>query len=219
MAKRLPPDPAPRAKRTDAQRNYEQIVAVARVVVAEQGTNASLRDVARRADVGLGTLYRHFPTREALLEVLLRRSFDELADEAHRLEATQPPLEALDAWLRRLVAANTAFRGMAGSMMATLKDDSSPLQAACAAMRASGERLLRRAQADHHVRSDVDGTDVLALAYALAWIGEQAPPLAARTDHLISLVIDALRPPPTSAVRQSRKGPRAPPRRAPRKIG
>ena len=72
--------------RSDAKKNYEHLLAIARTVVTEQGSDASLRDVARRAGVGLGTLYRHFPTRDALLEALLRTGFDGLTARAGKLE-------------------------------------------------------------------------------------------------------------------------------------
>ncbi len=85
--------------RADAQKNYEHLLAVARVVVAEQGADASLRDIARRAGVGLGTLYRHFPTREALLEAMLRTSFDALTEHAAQLEASSEAEDALVRWL------------------------------------------------------------------------------------------------------------------------
>src|ERR1700753_1987451 len=89
--------------RADAKKNYDQVLAVAAEVVAEQGADASLRDLARRADVGLGTLYRHFPNREALLEALLRDSFDKLAAQAADLEGASSAEDALVSWLRDCV--------------------------------------------------------------------------------------------------------------------
>src|ERR1700712_4024338 len=81
--------------RSDAQKNYDRLLAVGRDVVTEHGAEASLRDVARRADVGLGTLYRHFPTREALLEALLRERFDGLTLRAGAFETSAAPADAL----------------------------------------------------------------------------------------------------------------------------
>jgi len=89
--------------RADAKKNYEHILAVASVVVTEHGVDASLRDIARRAGVGLGTLYRHFPTREALLEALLRASFDEFTTKARELETVSSPDDALVATRRRCI--------------------------------------------------------------------------------------------------------------------
>jgi AcrR family transcriptional regulator len=177
-------------QRADARRNYERILEVAESVVAEQGTQASLREVARRAGVGLGTLYRHFPTRDALLEVLLRQHFDDLAEAARELSAGQP-VEALEEWLRRFLAGSTTYRGLAQLLMTA--DASSPLDASCQAMREAAGQLLVRAQEAGHVRSDLDRTDVFALVSALSWIAEQAPALADRTEYLFGLIMSAIR--------------------------
>jgi AcrR family transcriptional regulator len=182
----------PRAQRVDAQRNYERILDVARSVIEEQGTEASLRDIARRADIGLGTLYRHFPTRDALLETLLRQRFARLAARADELGAQRPAGEALTVWLREFGAGANTYRGLAASRLATLGTPGSPLHDSCTAMRAAAATLLRRAQEDGLVRPDVDGTDLVALVNAVGWIADQAPVIAVRRDHLFELVMDGL---------------------------
>ena len=111
--------------RADAQKNHDHLLVVAHDVVVEQGAEASLRDVARRARVGLGTLYRHFPTREALLDELLRTSFDDLAGRARELENSSTPEEALSAWLRQCVACAHEYRGVTSLMMAAIEDPKS----------------------------------------------------------------------------------------------
>ncbi|MFF5207242.1 TetR/AcrR family transcriptional regulator [Streptosporangium sp. NPDC000396] len=187
------PDPQPpRTQRADAQRNRDRILEVARTVIGEQGTQASLRDIARRAGVGLGTLYRHFPTRDALLETLLGQRFDRLAEKAALIEDTRPPDEALTEWLREFTAGATVYRGLVTSMMATLEDEGSPLHASCLAMRTAAARLLERAQDSGHIRPDIDGTDLFALINAVGWIADQAPSIATRREHLLSLVMDGL---------------------------
>ncbi|WP_244219475.1 TetR/AcrR family transcriptional regulator [Corallococcus interemptor] len=103
----------------------------ARAVVQEQGTDASLRDIARRADVGLGTLYRHFPTREALLEVLLRSSLDEMTAQAAALETSNAPDEALVTWLREAVAFTKNYHCVTQLLAAALDDPQSALHASC----------------------------------------------------------------------------------------
>ena len=90
--------------RADARKNYNHLLAVARDVVIEHGVDASMRDIARRADVGLATLFRHFPTREALFEALLRTNLDTLTQKAGELETSNPPDEALVSWFREGVA-------------------------------------------------------------------------------------------------------------------
>ncbi len=177
--------------RADAKKNYDHLLAVARAVATEQGADASLRDVARKAGVGLGTLYRHFPTREALLEALLRASFDELTAKAGELETSSSPEHALVLWLRDVVAYAHNYRGVVASMMAAIADTKSALHASCVTMRAAGTRLLTRAQAAGMARTDIDGTDLFALAGALAWLSDQ-PSLAPRADHLFGVIASAI---------------------------
>ncbi|HEY0246835.1 MAG TPA: TetR family transcriptional regulator [Gryllotalpicola sp.] len=179
--------------RADARKNYDRLLLVARDVVAEHGADASLRDVARRADVGLGTLYRHFPTREALLEALLRQDVDELTARAAALETSSTPEDALLAWLRGCVALNHEYRGVAALLMAALDDTESALHASCVALHATGTRLLDRAQAAGVARADVDGTDLFALVAALAWLYDQ-PSLAQRADHLLDVMSGTILP-------------------------
>ncbi|MGI3780700.1 MAG: TetR/AcrR family transcriptional regulator, partial [Janthinobacterium lividum] len=143
--------------RADAQKNYDHLLAVAEVVVGEQGADASLRDVARRADVGLATLYRHFPTREALLAALLGTGFERLASWADELEATSSPGQALYSWLKEFVDCAATYRGVVGLMAAAIDEPRSALHASCIRMRAAGARLLERAQAAGVARRDVDG--------------------------------------------------------------
>ncbi|MCK9877004.1 TetR/AcrR family transcriptional regulator [Frankia sp. Ag45/Mut15] len=189
------PASAPRDRRADARRNYEHILATAQVVLAEQGVQASLRDVARRAEVGLGTLYRHFPTREALLEALLRQGFDRLVELSDTLAATRPPAAALTEWLRELAAGAGTYQGLPASLVAIMDDPDSALAVSCAALRSAGTRLLERAQADGEIRPDVTGTDVFVLTTAVAALTERGP-LAQRRDHLLGVMLDGLRPAP-----------------------
>ncbi|MFD9497332.1 TetR/AcrR family transcriptional regulator [Streptomyces sp. NPDC060005] len=177
--------------RADARKNREHLLAVAGAVIAEQGVDASMRDIARRADVGLATLLRHYPTREALLEALLHTSFDELTAKAGELETSSSPADALVAWLRDCVAWTTEYRGVTVLMAAAIDDTESALHASCVTLRAAGARLLTRAQEAGAARTDVDGTDLFALVAALAWLGDQ-PSLAPRADHLFGLVANAL---------------------------
>jgi AcrR family transcriptional regulator len=181
--------------RADARKNYDLLLGIARAVVTEQGAEASLRDIARRAEVGLGTLYRHFPTRDALFEALLRDSFDALAARAApRVTAREKAGDAagaLVAWLRQTVAMAHELRGVIAVMVAAIDAPDSALHGACVAMKAAGTRLLVRAQAEGSARRDVDGADLFALVGALAWLGDQ-PALAPRADHLFRLIAGAL---------------------------
>ena len=177
--------------RADARKNHDHLLAVARHVVTGQGVDASLRDIARKADVGLGTLYRHFPTREALLEALLRTNFDELTQRANELELWDDAGSALVTWLREAVAMTHSYSGAIALMVAAISDEDSALHASCVALRAAGTRLLIRAQAEGVARSDMDGDDLFALISALAWLADQ-PPLVPRADHLFDVIASAI---------------------------
>ncbi|QWF53572.1 TetR/AcrR family transcriptional regulator [Bordetella hinzii] len=177
--------------RADAPKNYDHLLAVAREVFAEQGADASLRDVARRAEVGLGTLYRHFPTREALLEALLRSSFDALAARARELESSSASDKALVTWLQETIAFTHEHRGVITPMMGAIEDVNSALHASCVTLRAAGASLLARAQADGNARADLDGSELFDLIAALAWLREQ-PSHAPRAERLFGVIASAI---------------------------
>lgn len=177
--------------RADAQRNRDHLLAVAGPVIAEQGIDVSMRDIARRADVGLATLLRHFPTREALLEGLLHASFGDLTTRASEFEAARTAEDALVSWVRDCVAWTTEYRGVTVLMAAAIEDPESALHASCVTLRAAGARLLAGAQATGAARDDIDGDDLFALIAMLAWVGDQ-PALAPRADRLLDLVTGAV---------------------------
>lgn len=182
--------------RADAKKNYDHLLEVARDLLSAGGADASLRDIARTAEVGLGTLYRHFPTREALLEALLRNSFDTLTVRAGELEASDAAGAALVAWLRETVAMAHDYSGAIKSMVAALEDETSALHASCVAMKAAGTRLLGRAQTAKEARGDMDGSDLFAFVGALSWVADQ-PALASRSDHIFRIIADAILTGPT----------------------
>ena len=177
--------------RADAQKNYDQILGVAREVFAADGAEASLRDIARKAEVGMGTLYRHFPTREALLEVILRERFEALAASADALADAKQPDQALLAWLREIIAFTHQHSGVLGSMAAAIDAPESALHASCVSLKAAGARLLARAQAAGTARPDLDGVDLFALISAMAWLYDQ-PAFAPRADHLFAVITGAV---------------------------
>lgn len=177
--------------RADAQKNHGHLLTIARNVIAEKGADASLRDIARRAGVGLATLYRHFPTREALLEALLRTSLDELTRKAVDLDTSKAPDEALSLWLSDAVAFVRRYNGVVAVMAAALDDPESPLHASCTSLRAAGASLLEHAQAEGTARDDLDGIDLFGIIGALGWLGDQ-PTFASRADRLVDLVTGAI---------------------------
>jgi AcrR family transcriptional regulator len=160
--------------------------------VREGGTQTSLRDIARRADVGMGTLYRHFPSREALLEQLMRRRFDHLTRRAGQLADGEDPVGALSAWLLEFAYGAGAYRGLPGEIIATLEDDSSALQPACLTLKAAARQLLTAAQSTGGIRADLTADEAFALAGAVAWIAEQT---STSRERLLDLILSGLRHP------------------------
>ena len=177
--------------RADARKNYSHLLTVAREVVTEHGADASMRDIARRADVGLATLLRHFPTREALFDALLREHLDALTQKAVEFEKSNPPDQALVSWFREGVAFVHSYSGVVALMASAHEDPESALYASCSAVHESGSRLLLRAQAEGTARADMDGVDLFALMSALGWLGDQAA-FAPRGDHLFNVIASAI---------------------------
>ena len=177
--------------RADARKNYSRILTVAREVVTAHGVDASMRDIARRADVGLATLLRHFPTREALFEALLRTNLDALTQKAGELETSNPPDDALVSWFREGVAFVGSYSGVVALMASAHADPDSALYAPCTAVRSAGARLLLRAQAEGTARADMDADDLFALMSALGWLVGQHS-FAPRADHLFHLIASAI---------------------------
>lgn len=187
-----PPTEA-RALRADARRNVERLIAVARVAFAAEGANAPLDDIARAAGVGSGTLYRHFPTRLALVEAVYRDSVERLCAEGDRLAATEPPAEALVDWLRGFVTVVAEKRGLA----AALSDEgrAQVLFGECHAMiNVSGSALLDRAKDAGAIRPEVPLGDLLRMAKAFALAAETSPEGPALAERLLDLSMDGLRP-------------------------
>ena len=182
-----------RPMRADARRNVERLLAAAKETFLERGADAPLEEIARRAGVGIGTLYRHFPTREALLEALLRDSFEALRAEADRLLTSPSPGDALATWLRAFASHATTYSGLVAALNASLRDGGSGLCMWCRTVNAAGGELLARAQAAGVVRPDVSADDLLILANAITWATEQACANPEQADRLHALVMDSLR--------------------------
>ncbi|MGW0518377.1 TetR/AcrR family transcriptional regulator [Crossiella sp. NPDC003009] len=174
--------------RADARRNYERLLAAAEELFRRDGTEASLEEVARTAGVGIGTLYRHFPTRDALLEALLREQFEGLRAAAERLTEL-PPEQALTELLVLFTERITQYRGLPASALAVMRTPGSALYEACHAMNDAGRRLVEHLQRAGVVRADVPALDVLALAASVAWLGEQSGDLEQR-ERLLRVVTD-----------------------------
>jgi AcrR family transcriptional regulator len=188
----IEPSAPARRLRADASRNREKLVEIAGHAFAERGGDASLEEIARQAGVGIGTLYRHFPTREHLVEVVYRREVEALCAAAEELAQHQPPDVALAEWMQRFVDYIAAKRGMANSLR-ILFDANSEVFANTAGMVASAlQGLVDAAVADGSIRSDIDSSDV---SHALSGIysAPDTPDWRERSRRLVSLLMDGLR--------------------------
>lgn len=177
--------------RADAAANRDRLLSTAANVLAEHGTEASMRDIARRADVGLTTLLRHFPTRESLLEALLRTRFDSMTARAEEVEQSVSPADALVLWMRDFLDLTSSTNGVISAMVHAIDDPDSALHASCVAMKGSGSRLLATAQEAGAARSDLDGADLFSLTAALAWLGDQ-PGHQQRVARLFELTVQTV---------------------------
>lgn len=180
--------------RADARRNYERLIEQARLAFAESGVDASLDEIARRAGVASGTLYRHFPTRLHLIEAVLAEQMTELAGLGRQLLTADDEFEALSAWLRAAVMHALTYRGLAAAVMNSALDQKDDLVSALhAELFDVGTALLERARQAGEVAADADAADVLKMAGAIAWAAQDAPESPAQADRLLAIVIKGLR--------------------------
>ncbi|WP_455352840.1 TetR/AcrR family transcriptional regulator [Streptomyces sp. SYSU K217416] len=183
-----------RPMRADARRNYTRLLDEARAAFAEYGTDASLEQVARRAGVGIGTLYRHFPNRHALMSAVFEDAVSALLARSRELLDDPEPCRALVEWLRAIITHAGEYRGLAKALMSASNDDSSALSSCCVPMREAGRQLLVRAQVSGSVRPDVSITDLMQLTNAIALAVEESPTDPALADRLLTLTLKGLRP-------------------------
>ncbi|GHF48909.1 TetR family transcriptional regulator [Streptomyces mashuensis] len=185
---------SPRPMRADARRNYERLLAEARTAFTEHGTDASLEDIARRAGVGIGTLYRHFPNRTALMSAVFQDEVDGLLARSRELLAAPEPCRALVAWLRAIVAHASTYRGLSRALMAAQSDEASAMARCSLPMREAGDTLLSRAKQAGAVREDVGIADLMQLTNAIALAVEQSPDDPGLADRLLTLTLRGIKP-------------------------
>ncbi len=189
MSVEAPPLRKPRA---DAARNRERLVEAAKAGFAQAGPDVSLDEIARRAGVGIGTLYRHFPTRGAIVEAVYRREVRQLADGATRLIATLPPGEALHAWMRLFVD-YIATKKVIAPALGSIGGGASALYAASGAQITDAmTALVARAAAAGDIRADVDPADLLRALVGFTY-GNADPGWEASARRLIDILMDGLR--------------------------
>ncbi|BBA97079.1 putative TetR family transcriptional regulator [Actinacidiphila reveromycinica] len=195
------PDPAPapaprrRASRADALRNRDKLVAAARAAFTASGEAAPLEAIAREAGVGIGTLYRNFPTREALVEAVYAAELDDVTDSAPRLLERSAPADALRAWMRRYAAFVATKRGMAEVLRAGWDSGRIATPDTRRRIGAAVGTLLARGAEDGTIRGDVAADDLTVMLLGI-FLTAATGDGQEQADRLIDLVMDALRPQP-----------------------
>jgi AcrR family transcriptional regulator len=177
-----------RPQRADARANHDKLVAAARALFTEKGTSAPLEEVAERAGVGIGTLYRHFPTRHALLEAVYVDEVEAMARAAAELEDL-PPWDALSQWLHQYVGFAATKRALNEALMQT--DPNSNVLLTCrTAITGAGTALVERAQHAGVVRNDTTFLDIVRMVGAIAMVPTEDPE---QKERLLELALDGLR--------------------------
>ncbi|MDX8481702.1 TetR/AcrR family transcriptional regulator [Mesorhizobium sp. VK24D] len=187
-----PEEPAQKPLRADAKRNRDKLVEVAAQAFASDGVDASLEEIAKRAGVGIGTLYRHFPTREHLVEVVYRREVEGLCQAADELAREHPADVALELWMQRFVDYIATKRGLATSLRVLLTTNSTLFSDTSGRVSGAMRGLVEAAAASGKIRADVDASDVL---HALGGIysAPNTPDWRERSGRLVKLLMDGLR--------------------------
>jgi len=178
-----------RPKRADARRNYEKVLSAAREAFAEGGESTALEEIARRAGVGIGTLYRHFPNRQALLEALYADEVEEVCRSAAELENAEP-WDALSRWFERLIGYIATKQAFASELLKYVGRDAELFRTSRAALFEAGGPLLQRAQEAGVVRRDVDIADVIQMVIGISKIPAADP---RQTEHMVRIALDGLR--------------------------
>ena len=187
----LPAKPA-RKPRADSVRNREQVLKAAKAVFAEDGPAGSLEGVARRAGVGVGTLYRHFPTRQALFEAVYRREVEHLAELAEQLGTDLPPLEALRRWMHANVEFVATKKGMSAALAIAVHGSSGLTAYSMDRLGRALETLLRRAAKAGAIRDDISAEDILRTVVGLCYTHDK-PGWQGNVLRLVDVFVDGMR--------------------------
>jgi len=186
------PEPVSRKPRADAQRNRERILEVARSAFTRAGARASLDEIAKQAGVGPGTLYRHFPTREALLEGVYRGEIEKLAAAPQRF-AELPPIDALRAWLLLFVDAIAAKKIIAPALSTTIGGRATAIEASYASIHDAVRALAKRAVRIGDLRKDLDPVDLLRALVGVSNVASN-PDWQQSARRLVDILIAGSRP-------------------------
>lgn len=185
--------PVPRKPRADAQRNRARILEIAKHAFTKSGANISLDDVARQAGIGAGTLYRHFPTRDALLEAVYRSEVEKLAAAEREFAETMPPIEALRAWMLLFVDYIAAKKIIAPALNTIVGGASKLFEATGVQVKGAIHRLVERAIVSGDIRDDLDPFDLLRALIGVSNVAS-GPDWAQSAKRLVDILILGSRP-------------------------
>jgi AcrR family transcriptional regulator len=178
-----------RPKRADARRNYDKVVKAAREAFAERGASTSLEEIARRAEVGIGTLYRNFPNRQALLEAVYVGELEDVCSSVAEFAALEP-WEGLTGWLHKLVGYLVTKHALAAELLDYVDKDA-PLFKSCRVMLFNaGDTLVARAKEAHVIRADASFADIIQMVGGIAKIPTAEP---GQIEHILGIALDGLR--------------------------
>jgi AcrR family transcriptional regulator len=181
----------PRKPRADAVRNRERVLEAAKAVFSAGGPDASLEEVARRAGVGIGTLYRHFPTRQSLFEAVYRREVQHLGELAEELKGDAAPVEALRRWLRSNVEFVATKKGMLAALALAAHGSSELYAETFKRLTKAVGALLERAVAAGEIRGDISPEDLLRALIGMCYMHDQ-PGWQATVHRLLDVFVDGL---------------------------
>ena len=200
-----------RKPRADALRNRERVLEAAKAVFNAGGPEASLEAVARQAGVGIGTLYRHFPTREDLFEAVYRREVEQLSELAEQLKSAKDPVDALRRWLRSNVQFVATKKGMAAALALTFQSTSELAAFSMDRLTKAIGSLLDRAVAEGRMRADVSPEDLLRALVGMCYMHDQ-PGWQTSVLRMLDVFVDGLcvQPKTKAMKRASRKPPKPP---------
>jgi AcrR family transcriptional regulator len=193
MLKESAPAEAHRAPRADAQRNRDRLLAAALDLFTSSKDEVTLSAVAERAGVGIGTLYRHFPTRDALVEAVYRHEVERLSNDASHLLKEMPPESALEEWLRRYAALIVAKRGLKEALQSIFEPGSDTSNYSRDRLADAAAVLIGAAAKSGAIRDDADPQDVLLAIAASTWSFAGDKDWQPRANRVLRLVMDGLR--------------------------
>ena len=185
--------PAQRKPRTDAQRNRERILEVSKEAFTRSGADASLDDIAKQAGVGAGTLYRHFPTRDALIEAVYRSEVEKLAAAEHKFTETMPPVDALRTWMLLFVDHIAAKQIIAPALNSVVEGPSKLYEGSRGLIHGAIDALVKRAIKSGDIRRDLDPFDLLRALIGVSHVAT-GPGWQQSARRLVDILITGSRP-------------------------